>query len=288
MLMDVIMESLMSMDEETLNYALESMSEDEMEIINGYLDEINEQEDDDIATEAAWAKDTIGGIMDLDEDGIDGLLESVTDEEFEYLESACEKAINFDRSLYDSRSNPSKFIITPAFFVDAGIPKDQAEKLYDTIVDYMASHKYITYGRKELPEKIAEHFKTEERKIVAKNITEMGWRYVKKAKALYLKDLKSGKPTDMSTFVDTVNAKTLSSANAEVIGKTVLKSIGAIAGGVALGFATAYGLKPVWGANVAGFTGNYVTGIATITNGLTVARDYSESKRSINRVASRA
>ena len=38
MLMDVIMESLASMDEETLNVVLESMDEEELGLVNGYLD----------------------------------------------------------------------------------------------------------------------------------------------------------------------------------------------------------------------------------------------------------
>ena len=37
MLLDIIMESLASMDDETLNYALESMNEEELEIVNNYV-----------------------------------------------------------------------------------------------------------------------------------------------------------------------------------------------------------------------------------------------------------
>ena len=37
MLLDIIMESLASMDDETLDYALESMSEEELEIVNNYV-----------------------------------------------------------------------------------------------------------------------------------------------------------------------------------------------------------------------------------------------------------
>ena len=87
MLLDIIMESLLSMDNETLDYALESMSAEELEIVNDYISGATESADDDSddaymdALEAAVYElndmsedDVIAVLESLDEDVVDDLI----------------------------------------------------------------------------------------------------------------------------------------------------------------------------------------------------------------------
>lgn len=289
MLMDVIMESLISMDDATLESAIDGMSDEELEIVNGYLDDLRDQEDDDAATEQAefeYGKTLVDELMALDEDSLMDVIESTDDSAFENVEAICEKAINFDQTVYNTRNNPAKFIITPDTLRQAGIPDDRADGLFDMLCDYMAEKKYITWGRKELPEKIAAHFK-EVRKITASEITEFGWRYFKKAKALMLKSIKSG--GDGKNIMNEANMKALSSANAGIVGKAVLDMVGYLF--LVIGTATALsagmlklGVDPATVYN----TANISSGVSAAYSGVQVARDYSMSKKSLNKVASRA
>ena len=219
MLMDIIMESLSSMDEETLDSVLESMSEEEMSVINGYLDDLDTEEDDaDMPDDDI--EDAIESLMALDDDSLDQVIESLTTEEFEYLKAACEKAINFDRKVYDTRKNPAKFTITPEILKDAGIAGDRVDEYYDALCDYMAKKKYITCGRNASPEEVASHFK-EERRIMASDITEFGWRYFKKAKIIMLKN--KGDKSQLQELLDKANNKAIKSAKWEIIGNLALK-----------------------------------------------------------------
>ena len=227
--MNEIMESLMALDDETLNAVLESMSDEELDVINGYIDELDNEPDDDNEdfSDENWATECIDVFMELSEEGLIEVLESMDDRDFEMLEAACEKAINFDQTIYNTRHNPAKFVITPDTLREAGIPDSRVDEMFDILVDYMADKKYLTWGRKELPEGIAAHIK-EERKITARNITEFGWRYFKKAKAMLLKASKSGDGTDINDVVKNANKKALTAANVEVIGKSLLELIGSI------------------------------------------------------------
>ena len=83
MLLDIIMESLASMDDETLDYALESMSEDELEIVNDYIANTANVSDDTYmdALEAAVYElnsmsdeEVIAVLESLDEETIDDLI----------------------------------------------------------------------------------------------------------------------------------------------------------------------------------------------------------------------
>ena len=281
MLMDIIMESLSSMDEETLDSVLESMSEEEMSVINDYLDANKSDHSDE-----QWANECIDSLMALDEEALDQVIESLTTEEFEKLETACEKAIDFDKKVYDTRHNPAKFIITPNTLTEAGIPKERADELFDAICDFMAEKKYITCGRKELPEGIAAHFK-ESRKITAKELTEFGWRYFKKVKAMLLKASKSGDVDDKS-IIQNANQKALKAANIEIAAKSALTLIINSAVSLGTGLLTAYSLAPVIGKDIAVSSGRgYAIG-GTIGSGIRSAVDYSNSKKSLNKVASRA
>ena len=307
MLMDIIMESLATMDEETLNAVLESMDEEEMDLVNGYLDELDTEEDDADMTEED-IDDVVEAFMGLNEEELDQAIESISNEEFEYLEAACEKTKGFEKKVYDTRNNPKKFTITPEILKDAGIAEDRADEYFDAMCDFMAEKKYITWGRKELPEKIADHFK-EERRITAQDITEFGWRYFKKAKAILLKN--KGNDSNIRDLLDTANHKAIKSANWEILGDMALKIFawyllgGIIAGMVAVP-ASAIAAAPI-AADLTGMAGDVAQAaaqekltkdIVNITNGVHIgtfagatfktAKDYSENKRQLNRIAARA
>ena len=304
MLMDIIMESLAAMDEETLNAVLESMDEEEMDLVNGYLDELDTEEDDADMTEED-IDDVVEAFMGLNEEELDQAIESISNEEFEYLEAACEKAKGFERKVYDVRNNPKKFIITPDALKDVGIAADRADDYFDALCDFMAEKKYITWGRKELPEKIADHFK-DERKITALDITEFGWRYFKKARALMLKN--KGDNTELQELLNTANQKAIKAANWEIIGDLVLKIFAWCSVGVALSnfvgntaSSMAYAAmnsqiagnaaQAMAQANMASALSGASTGVkyGTVAGGaIRTARDYSENKRQLNRIASRA
>lgn len=291
MLMDVIMESLISMDDATLESAIDGMSDEELEIVNGYLDDLRDQEDDDAATEQAefeYGKSLVDELMALDEDSLMDVIESTDTSVFENMEAICEKAINFDQTVYNTRNNPAKFVLTPTTLMEAGIAEDRADKMFDILVDYMAKHKYIVYGRKELPEGIASHFK-ETRKITASNLTEFGWRYFKKAKAMLLKSSKSGEVSveKIKSIADAANSKALSGAGIEIVGKTMLELVGYIMASVGLGILYTAISMPLAG-DAAGHFGRIATGVTSVAGGIQVARDYSESKKSLNKVSSRA
>lgn len=304
MLMDIIMESLSAMDEDTLNVVLESMDEEELALVNGYLDDLDTEEDDaDMSEEDI--DDVVEAFMSLNEEELDQAIESISNEEFEYLEAACEKTKGFERKVYDMRNNPKKFIITPDVLKDAGILEDRANEYFDALCDFMADKKYITWGRKELPEKIAEHFK-EERRITAQDITEFGWRYFKKAKAVMLKN--KGDTSQLQELLNTANQKAIKSANWEIIGDVVLKIfaweilanviIGAFAGPASAMMANAYSAQVAGNAaqaaaqasmaNTVGLVGKGA-GFGTYVGGIVrTAKDYSENKRQLNRIASRS
>ena len=89
MLLDIIMESLASMDDETLDYALESMSEEELEIVNNYVaNATGAVESADDTSDDAYVDALEAAVYELnsmsDEDVI-AVLESLDDETVEDL-----------------------------------------------------------------------------------------------------------------------------------------------------------------------------------------------------------
>lgn len=94
MLLDIIMESLASMDDETLNYALESMSADELEIVNNYIanETSSGESDDDYANALESAVYELNSMSDED---VQAVLESLDDDvinDLVAMESAIVKA----------------------------------------------------------------------------------------------------------------------------------------------------------------------------------------------------
>ena len=81
MLLDIIMESLKSMDDETLNAALESMDDEELDIVNNYIDNSSndeEQSDDDAYADALEA--TVYELNSMDEEDVAAVLESLDED----------------------------------------------------------------------------------------------------------------------------------------------------------------------------------------------------------------
>ena len=81
MLLDIIMESLKSMDDETLNAALESMDDEELDIVNNYIDNSandGEQSDDDAYADALEA--TVYELNSMDEEDVAAVLESLDED----------------------------------------------------------------------------------------------------------------------------------------------------------------------------------------------------------------
>ena len=204
---------------------------------------------------------------------------------FNELDVANEKAINYDESVYKTRFNPSKFVITPDTLKEMGIPSNRADELFDALCDYMAEKEYITWGRKELHEKITTHFK-ETRKITAKEITEFGWRYFNKAAKMLKKAVKE-KNIDAKDVIKKANKKVLQSTNASLVGKTVLEFLGWCVGGALSGIAFYSSFAPILSTGaISG--GRMIMGANIINGGISAARDYSSSKKSLNKVASRS
>ena len=204
---------------------------------------------------------------------------------FDELDAANEKAIDYDDSLYKTRFNPSKFVITPDALKNFGIPSDRADELFDALCDYMAEKEYITWGKKELHEKIAEHFK-ETRKITAKEITEFGWRYFNKAAKLLKKATKEGN-IDATDIIKKANKKVLQSTNVSLAGKAILEFLGCCVAGAIIGIGYANSFAPLFGpAALTG--GRIIMGGEIINGGLVAASNYSKSKRSLNKIASRS
>ena len=90
MLLDIIMESLMSMDDEALDAAIESMSDEELEIVNNYIDnavsaatEDSQSESDDAYIDALEA--AVYELNSMSEEDIAGILESLDEEIVEDL-----------------------------------------------------------------------------------------------------------------------------------------------------------------------------------------------------------
>lgn len=219
------------------------------------------------------------------EDLYDEAEESV-DKIFDELDTANEKAIDYDATLYSTRYNPSKFVITPNTLKEFGIPSDRTDELFDALCDYMAEKKYITWDRKELHDKIADHFK-ETRKITAKEITEIGWRYFNNAAKLLKKSAKDG-TVDPKEIIERGNKKVLKSAGAGLVGKTVLELVACTAAGVASGLITSIATAPFVGVPAAVWGGRITAGANVISGGVKVAKDYSASKKSLNKVVSRS
>lgn len=82
MLLDIIMESLLSMDDETLDYALESMSAEELEIVNGYLSDATESADEDESDDAYMdaLEAAVYELNDMSEEDIIAVLESLDED----------------------------------------------------------------------------------------------------------------------------------------------------------------------------------------------------------------
>ena len=85
MLLDIIMESLASMDDETLDYALESMSEEELEIVNNYVANATGTDDtsDDEYVNALEA--AVYELNSMSDEDVIAVLESLDDETVEDL-----------------------------------------------------------------------------------------------------------------------------------------------------------------------------------------------------------
>ena len=219
------------------------------------------------------------------EDLYDEAEESV-DKIFDELDAANEKAVDYDASLYSTKYNPSKFVITPNTLKEFGIPSNRADELFDALCDYMAEKQYITWGRKELHDKIAAHFK-ETRKITAKEITVIGWKYFNKAAKLLKKSAKDGN-VDPKEIIERANKKVLKSASVGLVGKTVLELVACSVAGVASGLITSMVAAPIVGTPTAVYAGRITAGINVVKDGAKVVKDYSTSKKSLNKVVSRS
>ena len=77
MLLEIIMESILSMDADTASAVIESMSPDELDIVNGY---INSMEDSSSVLESIY--DTLYSMNDAE---LEATLESFTDDELDFI-----------------------------------------------------------------------------------------------------------------------------------------------------------------------------------------------------------
>lgn len=77
MLLDIIMESILSMDADTTSAVIESMSPDELDIVNDY---INSMEDSSSVLESIYA-----ALYSMDDAELEATLESFTDDELDFI-----------------------------------------------------------------------------------------------------------------------------------------------------------------------------------------------------------